>query len=241
MSFKDISNLELWRPFCSAEQKHLCNFGRGHYEEQFCQFISNLGQWFRRRCRLKDFLSGALAAVVFSGAEPFTQFWKKTLWGTFIWSYMKFGLVVQEEMSFKEKGNGRTKTNHNTSPWAFGSGELKTVGGEDGSSKPPEPPLDMTPSYLDMEISNNPRNCPSDVWYILLTIVMSQIKKYRILPLVATVIYKKNYIEDLTWVLMFYWNYQTSWEKEIKCEAFWAFYLIFATSLINSIIQEHEC
>ena len=30
-------------------------------------------------------------------------------------------------------------------------------------------------------------------------------------------------------------------EKEIKCEACRAFYLFFATSLINSIIQEHEC
>ena len=27
----------------------------------------------------------------------------------------------------------------------------------------------------------------------------------------------------------------------IKCEACRAFYLFFATSLINSIIQEHEC
>ena len=35
--------------------------------------------------------------------------------------------------------------------------------------------------------------------------------------------------------------YQTSWRKEIKCEACRAFYLFFATSLINSIIQEHEC
>ena len=29
--------------------------------------------------------------------------------------------------------------------------------------------------------------------------------------------------------------------KEIKCEACRAFYLFFATSLINSIIQENEC
>ena len=29
--------------------------------------------------------------------------------------------------------------------------------------------------------------------------------------------------------------------KEIKCEACRAFYLVFATILINSIIQEHEC
>ena len=29
--------------------------------------------------------------------------------------------------------------------------------------------------------------------------------------------------------------------KEIKCEACRAFYLFFTTSLIDSIIQEHEC
>ena len=32
----------------------------------------NLGQWFR--CLLKDFLSGALATLLFSEAEPFMQF-----------------------------------------------------------------------------------------------------------------------------------------------------------------------
>ena len=42
--------------------------------EQFCKFILNLGQWFRRRCLLKDFLSGALATLLFSGAEPFIHF-----------------------------------------------------------------------------------------------------------------------------------------------------------------------
>ena len=34
---------------------------------------------------------------------------------------------------------------------------------------------------------------------------------------------------------------ELNWGKEIKCEACLAFYLFFATSLINSIIQEHEC
>ena len=29
--------------------------------------------------------------------------------------------------------------------------------------------------------------------------------------------------------------------KKIKCEACRIFYLFFATSLINSIIQEHKC
>ena len=44
----------------------------GNNEEQFCEFILNLGQWFR--CRLKDFLSGSLAVLLFGGAEPFMQF-----------------------------------------------------------------------------------------------------------------------------------------------------------------------
>ena len=73
MPFKDISYQELWQPFCLGEQNHLCNFGRGFYEEQFCEIILNLGQWFRRCC-LKDFLSGALAALLFGGEEPFMQF-----------------------------------------------------------------------------------------------------------------------------------------------------------------------
>ena len=74
MSFKDISYLELWRPLCSMEQNHLCNFIKGNPEEQFYEFIFNLDLWSRRGCCLKYFLSGALAALVFSGAEPYMQF-----------------------------------------------------------------------------------------------------------------------------------------------------------------------
>ena len=73
MLFKGISYLELWQPFYSVEQHHLCNFGRGVYEEQFCEIILNLGQWFSRCC-LKDFLSEALVALLIGGAEPFMQF-----------------------------------------------------------------------------------------------------------------------------------------------------------------------
>ena len=51
----------------------LYNFGRGYHEKQFCELIMNLDQWFRRCC-LKCFLSGALVARLFSGAEPFMQF-----------------------------------------------------------------------------------------------------------------------------------------------------------------------
>ena len=55
MPFKDISYLELWQPFCSAEQSHFCNFGKWCYEEQFCEIILNLDQWFRKiKCCFKD-------------------------------------------------------------------------------------------------------------------------------------------------------------------------------------------
>ena len=44
----------------SVEQKHLCNFGSGHYYEHFCEIILNSHVWFRHG--LKDILSRALAA-----------------------------------------------------------------------------------------------------------------------------------------------------------------------------------
>ena len=74
MSFKGISYLELWQSFCSAEHDHLCNLGKGYYEEQFCEIIVNLSQWLRRRCCLKYFLSEALVALLCSGAKLFMQF-----------------------------------------------------------------------------------------------------------------------------------------------------------------------
>ena len=46
----------------------------GIKRNQFCEIILNLHQLFRRKCHLKDFLSGALAALLFHGAEPFVQF-----------------------------------------------------------------------------------------------------------------------------------------------------------------------
>ena len=64
--FKDIPYLELWRPSCSAEHNHLCNFGKEYYEEQFCEIILNLDQWFRRKCLLKIFL-------IWSSGGPFVQ------------------------------------------------------------------------------------------------------------------------------------------------------------------------
>ena len=37
------------------ERNNLCNIGKGHYEEQFCEFVLNLEQWLRRKCHLKTF------------------------------------------------------------------------------------------------------------------------------------------------------------------------------------------
>ena len=76
MSFKDISYLELWPPFCSVEWNHLCKFGRGYHEEKFSEIILILDHWFRK-CHLKDFLSRALGALMFDRAESIMQNWQK--------------------------------------------------------------------------------------------------------------------------------------------------------------------
>ena len=52
--------------------------------------------------------------------------------------------------------------------------------------------VSMLYTYLAMETSNSPKNCFSEVWYILLTRDISHTKKYRMLPLVATVDRKQN-------------------------------------------------
>ena len=66
MLVKDISYLELLQPLCSADWNHLCNVVRRYHEEQFCEIILNLDQWFRRKCRLKVFL-------IWSSVSPFVQ------------------------------------------------------------------------------------------------------------------------------------------------------------------------
>ena len=74
MSFKDISYLQFWGPFCSVKGNHLCNFGRRHYGEHSCEIILNLDQWFKR-CLLKICFILALPTILFGKAEPFVQFW----------------------------------------------------------------------------------------------------------------------------------------------------------------------
>ena len=95
-----------WAQGCSPENdwsvqwNHLWNFGRLHHEEQFCEIIEFWS--VNQEMSFKKFLSGALAVLLFGGTEPFMQFWKWTLWGTFMWSYNEFGPVVLKEMMFKD-------------------------------------------------------------------------------------------------------------------------------------------
>ena len=44
----------------------LVQFSRRYHEEQFCEIILNLDQWFRRKCILKVFL-------IWSSYSPFVQ------------------------------------------------------------------------------------------------------------------------------------------------------------------------
>ena len=98
MSFKYISSLELWRPFCSAERNHLCNYGRRYNEERFCKIILSLDQWFRR----------GLLYLIWSFAGPFVQR-SETNCAILVEGIKRnnsvknfeFGPVVQEEISFK--------------------------------------------------------------------------------------------------------------------------------------------
>ena len=75
MSFKDTSFSKALVALLFSEENHLCNFGRGHKKEQFFEITLNLAQWFRRRCRLKTFLSYRSGAPLFSEAKPFVHFW----------------------------------------------------------------------------------------------------------------------------------------------------------------------
>ena len=73
MLIKDISYQEQWQPLCSVDWNHLCNCGRVHHEEQFCEIIFNFDQWIRR-CRLKPFIR-ALVVPLLGVMEPFVQIW----------------------------------------------------------------------------------------------------------------------------------------------------------------------
>ena len=58
----------------SAEWNNLCNFRKGHYEEQFCEIILNMSSGPRENVIKRHHLSRALVFPLYGGAEPFVQF-----------------------------------------------------------------------------------------------------------------------------------------------------------------------
>ena len=71
--YRHFLSRALAAPLINGGESFVQFFGRRHHEEQFCENILILSQRFRRCC-LKDFLSGALMALLLSGVEPFKQF-----------------------------------------------------------------------------------------------------------------------------------------------------------------------
>ena len=57
-----------------SQVEHSVPIGRGQNDECFCEIILNFEQWLRICC-FKEFLSRALVALMFRGAEPFMQIW----------------------------------------------------------------------------------------------------------------------------------------------------------------------
>ena len=101
ISFKHFSSTAVATPVLSLTN-FLCNIGRSHHEEQFCEIILNLDQWFRGRCRLKIFLiwsssgrfvqrSGAICAIFGIGYHE----------EHIIITYFEFGPDVQGGTPFK--------------------------------------------------------------------------------------------------------------------------------------------
>ena len=97
--------------------------------EQFCEIILNLCQWFRR-CRLKDFLSGDLAALLFGEAEPFMQFCKRE---------HSCEVILNLDQWFRRRCRLKKKFTHDRQtdarwtdarkrPITIAQGELKTTG-----------------------------------------------------------------------------------------------------------------
>ena len=71
----------------------MCYFGRGCYEEQFCEIILYLGQWFRSRCCLKDCLPGALAWDVKQQNKIWSSGGPTVWWSGNIYEVLKEGKV----------------------------------------------------------------------------------------------------------------------------------------------------
>ena len=76
MQFKCIVLL-IWSsgsPFVWQSVSICAIWVKGIMRNNSVKIILNLGQYFRRRCRLKCFLSGTLAALLFGRVCAFVQF-----------------------------------------------------------------------------------------------------------------------------------------------------------------------
>ena len=69
MSFKD-TYLQLWGLFYLAKLGHLCNFGRGYYEEHFAKLFLKFGPQVQEAILFKDI-------SIFSSGGHFGQ-WSRT-------------------------------------------------------------------------------------------------------------------------------------------------------------------
>ena len=126
MLFKDISFLELWQPFCSAEQNHLCNFGRRSYEEQICEIILNLDQWLSRWHLKVSYLElwRPSCSVEQNHLYNFERGYHREHSCEVIWNLDQWFRRCRLKKKFTHDGwadaqRRRTKTDHNSSPWAF--------------------------------------------------------------------------------------------------------------------------
>ena len=90
------------------------HFGRGHYEEHFYEIVINFGQM-----SLKDISIFSSGCNLFCGVRRFCAILVEDNMSIIPVNYFKFGLVVQEDMSLKEKkkfsDRRLTKTGHNSS------------------------------------------------------------------------------------------------------------------------------
>ena len=71
---------------------------KGHKRNTSVKLLGN--QAIGRRCLLKVSLFLALAAILFSQAEPFEQFWQRAIGGTLLCKYFEIGPLAKDEMSF---------------------------------------------------------------------------------------------------------------------------------------------
>ena len=76
MSFKDIFYLELWRPFCSVQWNHLCNFGRLGIKRNNSVKVFLIWSSDSRDMSLKIYL-------IWSSGGPFVQ-WSRTICATIV-------------------------------------------------------------------------------------------------------------------------------------------------------------